>query len=171
MDKLFFAGLEQSMENGCYISVLQCYDGYTTTLVKLLDSSKVVTYFESGNVISSMSNASKKIIDQSSDMEENDFKCYQSVLDRMVEQGYVLHFIKLSDKLYFATVSSWEGKSVGYVPVVTSCAENLSDAFKSLSMNAVNYSSNMDCLDSEEKEVKKILLTNLHIKRMLKSRM
>lgn len=159
MENIYFKGLEKSLNDGCYIKVFSCSLRYPVVRVekKSQETNEVelVSNAENGNVIAALNSASSKIIDELSD-EDKTYEtlwCKRTLIDKVVEQGYTLHFFKLSNGQVLSTICC--NRCGDYIPVKSIIADDIKTAFETLNaaLQSFNFESKYDFHNFVEREV------------------
>ena len=134
MDNIYFKGLEQALNEDCYIKVFSCAMRYPVVRVEKKDKEtgeeKLISYAENGNVISALNSASNKIVDEVSDIPDDKIWCERVLIDRVVESGYTLHFFKLSNGQVLSAICA--GGYGNYIPVKSIIADDIQSGFETL---------------------------------------
>ena len=103
MKDLNFDGLEFALNQGCYIKVFSCSMRYPVVRVERKNENneeELVAYAEDGIILSALMNASRQIESK----KKETTMCKFTAIDRVVEQGYTLHFFKLSNNQVLSTI-------------------------------------------------------------------
>ena len=134
MENIYFKGLEKALNDNCYIKVFSCSSRYPVVRVekknKETKQEELVSYAEKGNVISALNSASCKIIDELADNKDNRVWCENTLIDRVVRQGYTLHFFKLSNGQVLSTICG--GGYGQYIPVKSIISDDIQTGFETL---------------------------------------
>ena len=142
MENIYFKGLEKALNDGCYIKVFSCSLRYPVVRVEKKNEEtkeeELISYAENGNVISALNSASNKIIDELSER-QNDSRvwCENVLIDRVVDQGYTLHFFKLSNGQVLSTICG--GGYGNYIPVKSIIADDIQTGFETLNATLENF--------------------------------
>lgn len=141
MEHVYFKGLEKALNDGCYIKVFSCSMRYPVVRVEKKDletgKEQLVAYSENGNVLSALNDASSKIIDETSDISDDRIWCDNTLIDKVVVQGYTLHFFKLSNNQVLATICG--GGYGNYIPVKSIIADNIQTGFETLNATLLPF--------------------------------
>lgn len=162
MENIYFKGLEKSLNDGCYIKVFSCSLRYPVVRVEKknqeTNEEELVSYAENGNVIAALNGASSKIFDELSD-EDKTYEalwCKRTLIDKVVEQGYTLHFFKLSNGQVLSIICC---KRCGdYIPVKSIIADDIKTAFETLNaaLQSFNFERKHDFHNFVEREVSSV---------------
>ena len=142
MENIYFKGLEKALNDGCYIKVFSCSLRYPVVRVEKKNEEtkeeELISYAENGNVISALNSASNKIIDELAER-ENDSRvwCENVLIDRVVEQGYTLHFFKLSNGQVLSTICG--GGYGNYIPVKSIIEDDIQTGFETLNATLQSF--------------------------------
>lgn len=134
MENIYFKGLEKSLNEGCYIKVFSCSMRYPVVRVERKDvetgEEKLVAYAENGNVLSALNSASSKVIDEISNITDDKIWYESTLVDRVVGQGYTLHFFKLSNSKVLSTICC--GGYGNYIPIKSIISDDIKSGFEIL---------------------------------------
>lgn len=161
INNVYFKGLEQALNDGCYIKVFICAERYPVVRVEKKDKEtgeeKLVSYAEMGNVLSVLNNASNKIIDEVSEISDDKIWCERLLLDKVVDRGYTLHFFKLADGQVLSTICT--GGYGNYIPIKTVMAADIKTSFGTLNatLKTFDFESSHDFHDFAESQTAPIL--------------
>lgn len=137
MENVYFKGLEKALNDGCYVKVFSCAMRYPVVRVEKKDAKtgeeQLIAYYENGNVLSALNGASSKIIDETSNISDDRIWCDNTLIDKVVEQGYTLHFFKLSNNQVLSTIC---GSGYGnYIPVKSIISDDIKSGFETLDVS------------------------------------
>ena len=142
MENIYFKGLEKALNDGCYIKVFSCSLRYPVVRVEKKNEEtkeeELISYAENGNVISALNSASNKIIDELAERENDSIVwCENVLIDRVVEQGYTLHFFKLSNGQVLSTICG--GGYGNYIPVKSIIEDDIQTGFETLNATLQSF--------------------------------
>lgn len=156
MENIYFKGLEEALNDNCYIKVFLCSLRHPVVRVekknKETKQEELVSYAENGNVISALNIASCKIIDELADSKDNIVLCENTLIDRVVGQGYTLHFFKLSNGQVLSTICS--GGYGHYIPVKSIISDDIQTGFETLNatLQEFDFDHGYDFMDFVDKQ-------------------
>ncbi len=175
MERIYFKGLEKSLNDGCYIKVFSCSMRYPVVRVEKKDietgKEKLISYSENGNVLSALNTASNKIIDETANITDDRIWYDNTLIDKVIEQGYTLHFYKLSNNQVLATICG--GGYGHYIPVKSIIADDIQTSFETLNASLLpfNFDTPYDFYDFVKSQTspveeyqKKLTQNNLKLK-------
>ena len=139
MENMFFKGLEKALNEKCYVKVFCCSLRYPVVRVERRNKKKsenaLVAYAEGGNVLSTLNLASSKIIKE---VKKNEtVLCDNTLIDKVVSQGYPLHFYKLSNGQILATISYRDNNN--YIPIKSVIADDIQTSFEMLDASLKDF--------------------------------
>ncbi len=143
MKNIYFKGLEKAINDGCYIKVFSCSLRYPVVRVEKksveTNQEELISYAEDGNVLAALNTASNKIINELSEIENNSesLLCERILIDRVVDQGYTLHFYKLSNGQVLSTICA--GGYGNYIPVKSIISDDIKTGFETLNATLQSF--------------------------------
>lgn len=156
MENIYFKGLEKALNENCYIKVFSCSLRYPVVRVERKNEKtkqeELVSYAENGNVISALNSASCKIIDELTDKKDIRVWCEKTLIDRVVEQGYTLHFFKLSNGQVLSTICC--RRYGNYIPVKSIITDDIQTGFETLNatLQSFDFDNGYDFMDFVDKQ-------------------
>lgn len=141
MENMYFKGLDKALEDNLYIKVFQCSSKYPIVRIekqnKETNQSVLVEYATGGTVLDAMNSASTKMV-KDDDYENERMASYKSTLvDYVLDQGYALHFYKLSNDQILSTICvGLDGK---HIPLKNAITEDVKSGFEILNIFLQNF--------------------------------
>ena len=136
MKDLNFDGLEFALNQGCYIKVFSCSMRYPVVRVERKNENneeELVAYAEDGIILSALMNASRQIESK----KKETTMCKFTAIDRVVEQGYTLHFFKLSNNQVLSTICG--GGYGNYIPLNSIISDDIKTGFETLNASLATF--------------------------------
>lgn len=142
MENIYFKGLEKALNDGCYVKVFNCSLRYPVVRVEKKDvktnKEELVSYSENGNVLASLNAASNKIIFEAVGQNPSEpIICENTLIDKVVDQGYTLHFYKLSNGQVLSTICG--GGYGNYIPVKSIISDDIKTGFETLNATLQSF--------------------------------
>lgn len=157
MENIYFKGLQKALNNSCYIKVFSCGMRYPVARVeknKDHDRVELISYAEGGNILSVLNSASNKIVAEITTQGlNNPIWCERTFIDDIVDQGYTLHFYKLSNNKILSMICS--GRYENYIPLKSVITDDIKSGFETLNATLQSFKSN-DFLQFAESQIKTI---------------
>lgn len=134
MENIHFKGLDKALKDGCFIKVFSCSLKYPVVRVEKINEenkkSELVSYAENAKVVSALNSASNKIINELKENDHDNSLYERTLIDSVVEQGYTLHFYKLSNGQVLSAIciNGYDN----YIPIKSVITDDIVTGFKTL---------------------------------------
>ncbi len=145
MENIYFKGLDKALNDGCHIKVFICSFGYPVVRVERKNNEtkkdELIAYAENENVISALNTASCNIINELANTLKSNLQdkiqCENTLIDKVIREGYTLHFFKLSNGQILSTIC--DGGAGNYIPIKSVITNNIKTGFKTLNATLKNF--------------------------------
>ena len=166
MENMYFKGLEKALNENCYIKVFSCAFRYTVVRVEKKNEEtkqeELVSYAENGNVISALNVASCKIINELANNKDKNLSCENTLVDKVIDRGYSLHFFKLSNGKVLSTICTISDGE--YIPIKSIISDNIQTSYETLNATLQDYNISTDFTDFANKQTAPVITYQKRLK-------
>lgn len=136
MENVHFKGLDKILNDGYYIKAFQCSSKYPIVRIEKKNEETnqdiLFEYATGGTILSAMNSASNKIVKDEEYENESVVNYKSTLIDYVLDQGYALHFYKLSnDQILSCICVGLDGK---YIPLKSVIADDVQSGFEILNV-------------------------------------
>lgn len=146
MEHIYFKGLEELLNQGCYIKIYSRVLFYVSSFVvdvekyDLEAGENKQVFGTSGNendTILLVLDKASKMIDETSDVPNDKNLSERTVIDRNVDLGYTLFFFKLANNKVLVTIC--DTGYGNYIPIKSIISDNIQTAFETLNATLIPF--------------------------------
>ncbi len=148
MENTYFKGLDNALDDNCYIIVYNEILGNAVALVKKKNTEtgmeESVLSVEAGNVISALNTASYKI-DEAVYKKDVQKIVWLENINKVLDSGYTLHFYKLSNGQVLSTICcSGVNAPFDYIPVKSIMSKDVRTGLELLNVSLECFKDKQD---------------------------